>query len=484
VLDASFQNNVDISGGVICSGGFKSATIGGTTTSSTASEQIVFRGSGPYPRIAIGGIGDATDGVFIGRNNADGHGFMRLQNGGDPATGIFLQGAGDSYIMGGNVGINNTNPQEKLDVAGNINCTGKIEVDYIGRTDHNKGYMVGSYNNVGANSEKTNPIYTIGTNYMPTQTTLANMYGIGYTHGNASFASSVLSGWGMYVAADGDARIGLDGQYGLIKCTGVYMQHMRRPSVYNSYCEWANGHHFDCWRNGGGHVFHINHYVQQTVYLNRSGYCDRRIKEDIKDIDDVSALNILRKIKPKTYKYKLQPNKGTVYGFIAQDVREILPYATNLTRLSAPFDREDFADANILEDGTVELASPCEQIEVGKNAQFYYETSTSTRDFIVLEILSPTRFKVEIDSVDKEWIGQTKLVGKEVDDFHGIDKDAIFTVATAALQEVDRQLQAEKAKTICLETQLEIYKNDISFIKRENIQLRTDISMIRTHIGI
>ena len=223
------------------------------------------------------------------------------------------------------------------------------------------------------------------------------------------------------------------------------LRRQRRVSSYGTYLEWPNnGHHIDCYRNGASHVFHINHYAQQTVYLNRSGYSDRRIKEDIKDIDDVSALNILRKIKPKTYKYKLQPNKGTVYGFIAQDVRQVLPYATNLTKLSAPFNREDFVDANILEDGTVELVSPCEQIEVGKNAHFYYETSISTRDFTVLEILSPTRFKVEVDSIDKEWIGQAKLVGKEVDDFHGIDKDAIFTVATAALQEVDRQLQTTK----------------------------------------
>ena len=230
------------------------------------------------------------------------------------------------------------------------------------------------------------------------------------------------------------------------------LRRQRRVSSYGTYLEWPNnGHHIDCYRSGASHVFHINHYAQQTVYLNRSGYSDRRIKEDIKDIDDVSALNILRKIKPKTYKYKLQPNKGTVYGFIAQDVREVLPYATNLTKLSAPFDREDFVDANILEDGTVELVSPCEQIEVGKNAHFYYETSISTRDFTVLEILSPTRFKVEVDSIDKEWTGQTKLVGKEVDDFHGIDKDAIFTVATAALQEVDRQLQSEKNKVATME---------------------------------
>jgi hypothetical protein len=236
----------------------------------------------------------------------------------------------------------------------------------------------------------------------------------------------------------------------------IRMTSQRAPGgSYNSYLTWPNsGHHIDCYYNGGGTHFHINHYAQQTVYLNRSGYSDRRIKEDIKDIDDVSALTILRKIKPKTYKYKLQPHKGTVYGFIAQDVREVLPYATNLTKLSAPFDREKFVNATILEDGVVNLNGPCNDLEVGKMAYFYYESSTSTRDFEVTEIISPTQFRVRVEDGASEWIGNTMLVGKEVNDFHGIDKDAIFTVATAALQEVDRQQQADKVEIAALKTQL------------------------------
>jgi hypothetical protein len=268
------------------------------------------------------------------------------------------------------------------------------------------------------------------------------------------------------------------------------LRRQRAVSSYGTYLEWPNnGHHVDCYRAnavgfGASHDFHINYYAQRTVYLNRSGYSDRRIKEDIKDIDDVSALNILRKIKPKTYKYKLQPNKGTVYGFIAQDVREVLPYATNLTKLSAPFDREDFVDANILEDGTVELVSPCEQIEVGKNAHFYYETSISTRDFTVLEILSPTRFKVEMDSLQKEWIGQTKLVGKEVDDFHGIDKDAIFTVATAALQEVDRQLQTTQTDLRTTQTNLQTTQTELTEERALHETTRTQLRNTQTELDV
>jgi len=92
----------------------------------------------------------------------------------------------------------------------------------IHRGTHSSGYIVGSYNSVGANSAKTNPIYTIGSSYQPSDANLENMYGIGYSHGNAAFdgINSVLSGWGMYVAADGDARIGLDGSNGNINITG------------------------------------------------------------------------------------------------------------------------------------------------------------------------------------------------------------------------------------------------------------------------
>ena len=49
------------------------------------------------------------------------------------------------------------------------------------------------------------------------------MYGIGYSHTNASFISFTgASGWGMYVAADGDARVFLSGSYGTVNSTGQH----------------------------------------------------------------------------------------------------------------------------------------------------------------------------------------------------------------------------------------------------------------------
>jgi len=79
----------------------------------------------------------------------------------------------------------------------------------IQRNDFSAGFLVGAQNNQGASDAKTNPIFTIGTSHRPTNTALSDMYGIGFSHGNASFTPSGV-GWGLYVAADGDARVYLD----------------------------------------------------------------------------------------------------------------------------------------------------------------------------------------------------------------------------------------------------------------------------------
>jgi hypothetical protein len=72
----------------------------------------------------------------------------------------------------------------------------------IARNNHNVGHLEGSYNNVGANSDKTNPIYTIGSGYNPSLTSVAGMYGIGYAHPNL-WGTGKSSGWGMYVVENG-----------------------------------------------------------------------------------------------------------------------------------------------------------------------------------------------------------------------------------------------------------------------------------------
>ena len=133
-------------------------------------------------------------------------------------TPTYLLGTDDS----GNIVKTNTVPGSGAGPY--LPLAGGIMSGNIGRSAFNSGYQVGGYNNVGASHAQSNPIHVIGTSYQPGTTTLADMYGIGYTRGNASFLSFTSSsqnrGWGLYVAANGGANIFLDGEYGHITTTG------------------------------------------------------------------------------------------------------------------------------------------------------------------------------------------------------------------------------------------------------------------------
>ena len=354
----------------------------------------------------------------------------------------------------GNVGIGTTSPATTLEVNSDARVSGGTYNSYV------------QINTGGSIWRNYNGSQGAGIHFTDSAVIPANHAGGDHGGNNIDLGSTSYKWRNLYINNDANMNNAYISNYASVSnqlyAYEIDLRQQRRVASYGTVLTWPNnGHHIDCYKNGNGHEFHINYYAQQPVLLNRTSYSDRRIKEDIRDIDDSLALETLRKIKPKTYRYKLKPDRGVVYGFIAQDVREILPYATNLTTLSAPFDREDFVDANILENGAVELTSPCERVEVGKNVLFFYESSITTRDFKVLEIMSSTQFKVEVDSLDKEWIGHTKLVGSQVSDFHGIDKDAIFTVATAALQEVDRQQQADKVHITQLERDLQTTQTQI-----------------------
>ena len=96
-------------------------------------------------------------------------------------------------------------------------------------------------------------------------------------------------------------------------------------------------------------------------------------------------------------------------------------------------------------------------------------------DIHLAEIIDEHTIRVEEDL--SAWTGsvdetgnvvagnQLFVYGQQVDDFVYIQKEAIWSVTTAALQEVDRQLQAEKARNDALERRVEELESMVSIIK-------------------
>ena len=186
----------------------------------------------------------------------------------------------------------------------------KISGHALRRSNHHTGHLEGSYNNVGANSTKSNPIYTIGSNYNPGDNDLGNMYGIGYSHGNnASFISfSGLTGWGLYVAADGDCRMFLDASTGKIAATG-------------------------------------------TITGSAS---DVRLKKNIEVIDN--PIEKIKKIRGVTFdwienittEYDFHPDSMHETGVIAQEIQEVIPDAVATAPFNGNYTKKSGTDNNFL----------------------------------------------------------------------------------------------------------------------------------------
>ena len=275
--------------------------VGGNSNQS-AHSYAIFQESGgwssPFPDLRIA----YHTGIKLGaHNNYNG---IRFYNNSDMATQVMSVNNGSDALGANNVYVNNSlqaGSSLRAPIFYDSNDTNYYcdpnstsYLAYLGRRSHHTGHLVGSYNNVGANSYKSNPIYTIGSSYNPADASLSNMYGVGYSHTNASFFSlSGQSGWGMYVAADGDARVQLNGSTGAVSCSG-----------------------------------------NVTAYAS-----DRRLKTNIKPISN--ALDKLLRINGVEYdwvancqeEYDFYPTQMHEVGVIAQEIQKVLPEVV----LTAPF---------------------------------------------------------------------------------------------------------------------------------------------------
>ena len=183
---------------------------------------------------------------------------------------------------------------------------------------------------------------------------------------------------------------------------------------------------------------------------------DERIKCDFMEIDDAFALDKLRQLKPTSYMYKEKVRRGTnrVLGFIAQEVAEVLPDAVSIKRDAIPNIQIEASIKKIDEKKFELTLKEPHSVNVGAILAIR-APKLSRMEVEVVSVIDDTTFTILAEEFDIDRVGDRVWVhGEYVDDFHNLNKHAIWTVATAALQEVDRQLQAEKEKVKSLEERL------------------------------
>jgi hypothetical protein len=196
-------------------------------------------------------------------------------------------------------------------------------------------------------------------------------------------------------------------------------------------------------------------------------HSDSRIKMNIEDVPDAVALEQVRQIPCRYYEYKnkIQRGYGKTIGFIAQEVKEVLPMAVKLTTGVIP-DHMRPAEVSWEEvDGKhmMTVSNLDADVSSGMKMEFVGRTGTPTErnedgsvktpasedyrecnEVVVMRDNGKFEMKKQYDAVF--------IIGREVNDKHSVDKAKIFALHHAAIQELDKTVEAQKA-TIAAQAQ-------------------------------
>ena len=92
-----------------------------------------------------------------------------------------------------------------------------------------------------------------------------------------------------------------------------------------------------------------------------------------------------------------------------------------------------------------------------------------------MTLSNPSQIKDEMQHEN-----QVFVYGEEVYDFHYLKKEMIIPITVGAIQEVDRQLTAEKAKTATLETDLAAEKTKVASLQSQLAAIESRLSALES----
>jgi hypothetical protein len=169
---------------------------------------------------------------------------------------------------------------------------------------------------------------------------------------------------------------------------------------------------------------------------------DVRIKDNILEISSIDALDKIRLLQPKTF-YYIDKQKGYKinYGFIAQEVEEVFDDAITVKKDYIP---NIFKHAKMIDKNTITFHHFVTKNITGDNLsdikiKVYLP---SNKEFIVTikEVIDEKTIRIN-EEIEDEYVF---VYGQEVNDFHLVEKNAIFTLTTSAVKQLDKELQETK----------------------------------------
>ena len=212
---------------------------------------------------------------------------------------------------------------------------------------------------------------------------------------------------------------------------------------------------------------------------------DSRIKKNIVDVPDNLALQQLRNIPCRYYEYidKLERGTDKTIGFIAQEVKSVLPMAVSQKKQIIP-NVYKLINCTWTSNADKFIMSSTDLPNVnGIVYKFYVSNATDASDEKEIEITGNSDNTFTFDAP----YTNVFCYGSEVDDFHTVDKQKLFTINFSATQEIDKiqqthitEIASLKAENQQQQTKINTLETEVSTLKTENAELKSIIDKLKT----
>ena len=379
------------------------------------------------------------------------------------SSSLWTTSGNDIYYDSGNIGIGNTTPQNKLDVKSSSEIIARfrstldslIIVESEASSNREIGYVIKVASPEG--------YWGMITDDDP------NLH---FTH---KLAASPPSG-ANFSTGYGHTKmiIQTDGKVGINKTIPSAYLHVGSGtySIPNSGTFYGTSGQVTSDNNTtrGNICARFDSVVAADSYI---AFSDRRIKTNIMDVPDNLALQQLRNIPCRYYEYidKLQNGLNKTIGFIAQEVKTVMPMAIIETQSIIP---------NVYKNINCTWTSNADKFNMSSTDllnvsgilyKFYVSNATDFSDEKIVEITGNNDNTFTFDAQ----YTNVFCYGSEVYDFHTIDKAKLFALNFSATQEIDRIQQTHI-------TEIASLKSEVSTLKTENQQQQTKINELTSII--
>ncbi|MEM6800529.1 MAG: tail fiber domain-containing protein [Bacteroidota bacterium] len=179
--------------------------------------------------------------------------------------------------------------------------------------------------------------------------------------------------------------------------------------------------------------------AEERIAANEfNAYSDVRIKQDVEHSNALEDLALIQKLEVKDYSYidPLKNGSGSKKGFVAQEVKEIFPQATGKRKGVIPNLFQIPTQAKWQEGKLkIKLALPHHLVE-GNKVRIISEDGEKL--YTVSQLIDTQTFVVHSPEVDTN---KLFIYGSEVEDFHTLDYDEIFTLNVSATQALAKKVE-------------------------------------------